>query len=239
MGAVYLIRHGQASFGSANYDQLSPVGRQQADYFGRYLANKGLGIDYWFSGTLERQKDTLHLARTAFADVVGVPIDDLTPLQRHAGFNEFDFAEVTATILPLLDKDDPDVSAFVNAKEDRLQFYQPVFEKVIERWLTQNYWEGIESWPQFSARVVQAFEQAIDYAGTGKNSVIVSSGGPISALVSMALSLTPAAAISLNWTIANTSMSKIFYMGKRRSVGYFNNYSYLQQAADRRLVTFR
>ncbi|MCH1491392.1 MAG: histidine phosphatase family protein, partial [Luminiphilus sp.] len=31
MASIYLIRHGQASFGSDNYDQLSPVGQRQAD----------------------------------------------------------------------------------------------------------------------------------------------------------------------------------------------------------------
>ncbi|MEK9990253.1 MAG: histidine phosphatase family protein, partial [Halieaceae bacterium] len=31
MASLYLIRHGQASFGSDNYDQLSPLGQRQAD----------------------------------------------------------------------------------------------------------------------------------------------------------------------------------------------------------------
>jgi broad specificity phosphatase PhoE len=30
MGQIYLVRHGQASFGSANYDQLSELGHEQA-----------------------------------------------------------------------------------------------------------------------------------------------------------------------------------------------------------------
>ena len=31
MGVVYLIRHGQASFGAADYDQLSELGKLHAD----------------------------------------------------------------------------------------------------------------------------------------------------------------------------------------------------------------
>ena len=31
MASLYLIRHGQASFGSDHYDQLSPLGQRQAD----------------------------------------------------------------------------------------------------------------------------------------------------------------------------------------------------------------
>jgi len=35
MGTLYLVRHGQASFGAANYDQLSPLGQQQCGQLGR------------------------------------------------------------------------------------------------------------------------------------------------------------------------------------------------------------
>lgn len=30
MATIYLIRHGQASFGAENYDKLSPLGERQA-----------------------------------------------------------------------------------------------------------------------------------------------------------------------------------------------------------------
>ena len=29
MGILYLVRHGQASFGEADYDRLSPLGHRQ------------------------------------------------------------------------------------------------------------------------------------------------------------------------------------------------------------------
>ena len=37
MTTIYLIRHGQASFGAANYDQLSNKGEQQATLLGSIL----------------------------------------------------------------------------------------------------------------------------------------------------------------------------------------------------------
>jgi broad specificity phosphatase PhoE len=45
MASIYLIRHGQASFGSANYDQLSTLGQRQADVTGEFLSAIGLKID--------------------------------------------------------------------------------------------------------------------------------------------------------------------------------------------------
>ena len=45
MGTLYLVRHGQASFGAADYDQLSELGRRQSVRLGEYFANKGLTFD--------------------------------------------------------------------------------------------------------------------------------------------------------------------------------------------------
>ena len=45
MGTLYLVRHGQASFGAEDYDQLSELGRRQSVRLGQYLRDKGLGFD--------------------------------------------------------------------------------------------------------------------------------------------------------------------------------------------------
>ena len=58
MASLYLIRHGQASFGSANYDQLSPLGQRQADVSGRFFADIGLHFGQAVSGDLSRQQET-------------------------------------------------------------------------------------------------------------------------------------------------------------------------------------
>ena len=58
MASLYLIRHGQASFGSANYDQLSPLGQRQADVSGRFFADTTLHFAQAVSGDLSRQRET-------------------------------------------------------------------------------------------------------------------------------------------------------------------------------------
>ena len=58
MGSIYLIRHGQASFGADDYDVLSPLGVLQAQIAGRHLADLGLHFDRCLSGDLSRQQDT-------------------------------------------------------------------------------------------------------------------------------------------------------------------------------------
>ena len=37
MGMLYLVRHGQASFGAADYDQLSELGARQCEALGRWF----------------------------------------------------------------------------------------------------------------------------------------------------------------------------------------------------------
>ncbi|MGD9530989.1 MAG: histidine phosphatase family protein, partial [Pseudonocardia sp.] len=59
MPIVALVRHGQASFGAADYDELSPLGRRQAQVVGEELARRGLREPLLVRGTLRRQRDTL------------------------------------------------------------------------------------------------------------------------------------------------------------------------------------
>ena len=59
MGTLYLVRHGQASFGAENYDQLSELGHRQSHRLGEYLASRGLQFSATIRGSLKRQADTL------------------------------------------------------------------------------------------------------------------------------------------------------------------------------------
>ncbi|MEE4145927.1 MAG: histidine phosphatase family protein, partial [Halieaceae bacterium] len=58
MATIYLFRHGQASFGSDDYDKLSPLGERQATLLGQYLRASGIVLDAAYSGDLLRQRDT-------------------------------------------------------------------------------------------------------------------------------------------------------------------------------------
>ncbi|MGZ7244367.1 histidine phosphatase family protein, partial [Streptococcus pyogenes] len=59
MGNLYLVRHGQASFGAADYDQLSELGHQQCRHLGAYWRECGQHFDAVFTGTLRRHAQSL------------------------------------------------------------------------------------------------------------------------------------------------------------------------------------
>src|SRR5690606_32698889 len=176
MGAIYLIRHGQASFGQSNYDKLSPTGERQAVRLGEYLNQAGIEFDQVYSGTLERQVRTAELALTA-AYPAGLGT-------REVAFNEFDHEGVTRAHVVALAENDPLVADFVANRIDRLRHFQVVFEKVVTRWVSgQHPVEGVESWEEFRDRVWNGLLQVVEQAGRSKNIAVFTSGGPITAIL--------------------------------------------------------
>ena len=55
---IYVVRHGQAAFGTDHYDRLTEIGFTQARLLGAYFGRRGLRFDAVFTGTLRRQVET-------------------------------------------------------------------------------------------------------------------------------------------------------------------------------------
>ena len=64
MGTLYLVRHGQASFGAANYDQLSELGQRQCERLGAWFRSHGRRFDAVLTGTLKRHAQSLAAIET-------------------------------------------------------------------------------------------------------------------------------------------------------------------------------
>ena len=92
MGAIYLLRHGQASFGGDNYDQLSPTGVAQARVLGQALKAREVVPAVALSGTMQRHRDT---ASGCLAEL-GATL----PVRELAGVNEFDHEAVIRAAEP-------------------------------------------------------------------------------------------------------------------------------------------
>src|SRR5471032_960728 len=91
MGTLYLVRHGQASFGAADYDNLSELGHRQAVRLGEYWRERGIVFDAVITGTLKRHRQTWE----GIAKGQGLTRDDVLPWP---GLNEYDSEAVIATI---------------------------------------------------------------------------------------------------------------------------------------------
>ena len=64
MGTLYLVRHGQASLGAADYDQLSDLGRRQCERLGSWFRSHGVRFDAVLTGTLKRHAQSLAAIET-------------------------------------------------------------------------------------------------------------------------------------------------------------------------------
>ena len=62
MTTIYLIRHGQASFGAESYDKLSEKGELQAQRLGQYFKQILKESPYVVAGSMQRHQQTAQLA---------------------------------------------------------------------------------------------------------------------------------------------------------------------------------
>lgn len=229
MATIYLVRHGQASFGKENYDQLSERGWEQGKILGRWLADK-VEPGAVFAGNLQRHRETVE----AVASGYGAALPEVQTLE---GLNEFDHVQVVERLRPeWVDKQA--MARELASFPKPAAAFQKTFEKAMDRWVSGEYdHEYTESWQGFRQRVVHALSQLIDRAG-GADAIVSTSGGPIAVIAQHLLELSDSKALEMNNVIANTSVSRILYSGPRRSLAVFNNYSHLE-AENPSLVTFR
>ena len=96
MSTLFIFRHGQASFGQENYDQLSPTGYRQARLVAEHLADIGCRFDAVYTGQLARQQQTF----AAMAEVYGQNGDNLPAPVTTPDLDEYDSTGVWQHFYP-------------------------------------------------------------------------------------------------------------------------------------------
>ncbi|MBA1200568.1 histidine phosphatase family protein [Pseudomonas capeferrum] len=236
MGSIYLIRHGQASFGAADYDVLSPIGIRQSETLGRHLAELGVTLDRCLSGSLRRQQDTARLALGCL-HAAGHAV---APLEVDPAFNEFDAEGMIRALAPGLLPDEPEIMHILrNASHNRSEF-QRLFALMVRRWHDGKHADdGLESWSSFVARVDGGLQRILDGAAGDDNVALFTSGGTIAALLHLVTGITPSQAFAFNWQIINTSLSQLKFRGRDVALASFNSQTHVQLLRMPELVTYR
>lgn len=235
MATIYLIRHGQASFGAENYDQLSELGQRQATVTGEYLRDCGITLDAAYSGDLSRQRETTSLALASQPNAVPHHID--------ARFNEVDNDGQLKYLLPEVLKINPAIAALVEKGLSESKDYQKVIDAVFNYWVSPQCNEpAIQSWESYSSDAQAALQAVMDTEGSGKTIGVFASGGTIATLVAQILGLPGEGTYQLYEPIMNCSVTQIFYNGPKVSLSYFNDSSFLRVLGQQRsesLITYR
>jgi broad specificity phosphatase PhoE len=236
MSMIYMIRHGQASFGNDNYDKLSENGIVQSTILGEHLVNTGILFDAVYSGPLSRQEATASLVFNIFKKK-GLAFPDLSVMQE---FKEYDPTAVLMSQIPLVLEEDPSLKQYADLIYKDNKAFQRLFEKSLLKWVSgMNDSPGVETWESLTTRVKHGIEHIMKTHGRSKNIAVFTSGGPISAVMQMCLGLTNEHAIRLNWQVINTSISRFMYNQERLTLAGFNNISHLELAHGNKLITYR
>jgi len=222
MGTLYLVRHGQASFGADDYDRLSDLGHRQSVRLGEYFAERGIHFDGLIAGTLRRHKETL----------AGI-LQGMKRAGEHLawdGLNEYDSEAVIATVHPeKLEKP---------TSPDMVRHHFRLLRDGLSQWMagaTQP--AGMPTYTDFVAGVAGALDhvRANHY---GHNVLVVTSGGPISTAVGYVLGTPPGTTIDLNMRIRNTAITEFAFTPKRHMLLTFNAIPHLDAPPWRDWVTY-
>jgi broad specificity phosphatase PhoE len=221
MGTLYLVGHGQASFGADDYDVLSPLGHQQAVRLGEYFKTRGIVFDATLTGSLKRQISTFE----GICSGMGTQLEAL----QWPGLNEYDSHAVIATVHSgKLEK--PTTS-------EQYRHHFRLLKDGLTQWMNGVVSpHGMPSYSDFVLGVTSALDH-VRKTHDGKV-LLVSSGGPISTAVGHILGCSPEATIELNLRIRNSSVTELAFTPKRHMLVTYNTLPHLDSPDHADWVTY-
>ncbi|MDX6323899.1 MAG: hypothetical protein QOK15_253 [Nocardioidaceae bacterium] len=223
MGVILLVRHGQASWGASDYDNLLAAGEEQSRVLGRALARQGVRPSVVVSGAMRRH------CQTARALLDGAGWD--CPVDVDEGWNEFDHVQ-------MLEVHGPPEGAPAGASVARLarREFDLWFDAATERWVSGDFDADYdEPFGVFTERVEGALRRTASRLGSGDVGIVSTSGGPLSWVAATLVGGGVRAWKRLNPVTVNASVTKIVVGSRGTTLVSFNEHSHLEPRA----VTYR
>lgn len=222
MGVLHLVRHGQASFLTDDYDRLSPRGEDQARRLGEHWASLGLAFDAIYTGPRVRQRRTAEITgeavrRAGLSFPAAAPLDALD--EHHGG-------ELLAAHLPALVEASPEAGVLVRAfhdaasERDRIKAADRLLRHALERWMLGLTGDAVEPFAAFRARVDAAVTSM--RGGGARTIAAFTSGGTIGAIVGGVLRVDDRAALELGLVLHNASLTQLLFRDGKVSVAELN-----------------
>ncbi|MBE0617828.1 MAG: histidine phosphatase family protein [Proteobacteria bacterium] len=222
MSELYFVRHGQAAFGTDDYDRLTPLGIRQSRWLGGYFAERGVSFDRVLTGSLLRHRETFDAIQQSLR-FQGNP-------ELHPGLDEYAHEALHGAYLRHVPA--AGVHELPNTTGD---FYLQL-EQALHHWAAGHLAPDLpETWQGFIGRVRAALAAAC--VGRGQRVLVVSSGGPMAMALREVLELTDTQAIRLNMQIRNTAFSHFYFHEQRVQLASFNNLPHLDRAGRRHAIT--
>ena len=231
MSTLTLVRHGQATPFEKVTDRLSETGVRQAQLLGSFWKRHGVAFHEVVCGTLERHKQTLEASGLS------------APVRFDAGWNEYRGDEIIARLSPVLEAQDEHYARLAAASREGMQgpernrHFQKMLEALMSAWLQGVVVaEGVESFVEFEARVLASLRTAME-GPSGRDVLVITSGGPIGMCVRHALQGPAEAFLDVNWRMRNTGITEFTFSSSRFTLDTLNGLPHLLEA--RALWTWR
>ncbi|QBK04071.1 histidine phosphatase family protein [Hylemonella gracilis] len=233
MPTLYLVRHGQASFGAADYDRLSELGERQSERLGQYWRARGRDVHPHFgtvlTGTLRRHAQTWG----GIARGLGLPLeaDGGPQALQWPGLDEYDSTALLETLGAA-----PPQSGMSDTPESRRAHFR-LLRTALQQWAAGTIApRGMPTYADFSAGVRAALDHVCSTCTT--DVLIVSSGGPIATAVAQVLGAPAETGIELNLRLRNSAITELDYTPRRLSLVSFNTVPHLDEPGLANWVTY-
>lgn len=223
MGRLLVVRHGQASIGSDDYDRLSPRGHEQSERLGRWLASIGLAPVHVVCGAMRRHRQTLEGIAAGFGASV------LPDAEVDAGLDEFDHTAVLRCFVEH-NPDHPAVPVATRLWDAEPREITALLRAALGAWTRCELDEVVpERWEAFRERVLAA---AMKWSAHRGDVLVVTSGGVKSQLAQAALAIPDTHALDLNLGIRNSAVSEFVPRDGRLGLLSWNTLPHLADAPE-------
>ncbi|MDF1855375.1 histidine phosphatase family protein [Pseudooceanicola sp.] len=221
MSSLFLVRHGQASFGAADYDVLSPTGHKQAEAVGRALAAQGVKPAAFIMGDMRRHRETM-------AGILkGMGLSEVEP-EVHPGLNEYDFGALNAAKLRAAGLDPA-------TPIDRRTYFRTLRD-VVQEWHRDEIPNPYETYGAFRDRV-EAARKFIMRDGV-ETVLAVSSGGAIGQMIARALDAPPITQVKLQLQMKNCAVNRFVYSTRNMYLHGFNETPHIDASNEANMLTY-
>jgi len=221
MGTLYLVRHGQASFGAADYDQLSELGARQCAALGAWLQARGKRFEGVLRGPLKRHAQSL--------DAIASTLPGLPEAIEWPGLVEYD----AVAVVQALERVEPRPPG--DATDERRHWR--LLRAGLLAWIEgRTQPEGMPAWPDFAGGVAGALDLVrARYSG---DVLLVASGGPIATAIAQVLDAPASAMIDLNMRLRNSALCEFAFNARRHALTGYNALPHLDDPQRASWVTY-
>jgi len=222
LSILHLIRHGQASFGADDYDNLSPKGIEQSIALGKALSEKESKFDHVIVGPHRRHIQTFEGIKQGykFAELPDPVIDDR--------FAENQLMEIAQHFIPQILNTNKSTNEIFHEvpEEDRHDKFLKLFQVVAKKWMNEELdlsEPDFEGFSVFRARIANTLKSIQEQTTDKSDIMVVTSGGAISGFYAEATECSQEEIMKLNFGLKNVSISEFLVTTERFTLKAFNS----------------